>query len=103
MREDLLGYLLGAMEPDERREIESRLAADADLRAELSLLQTLLVESGDPTHLLDPPAGLARRTCEFIARLRSEDATQLAFDHSFFGRSLDSTAPSATAKREEQN
>ncbi len=97
MREDLLGYLLGAMEPDERREIEGRLAADADLRAELSLLQTLLAESGDPTHLLDPPAGLARRTCEFIARLRSEGATQLAFDHSFFGRSRDSMAPSATA------
>lgn len=96
MREDLLGYLLGAIQPDERREIEGRLAADADLRSELSLLQTLLAESGDPTHLLDPPAGLARRTCEFIARLRSEDATQLAFDHSFFGRTAP-TAPSATA------
>lgn len=97
MREDLLGYLLGAMQPDERREIESRLAVDADLRAELSLLQTLLAESGDPTHLLDPPAGLARRTCEFIARLRSEDATQLAFDRSFFGRPADTTALSGSS------
>ncbi|MBA4015685.1 MAG: hypothetical protein C0483_00710 [Pirellula sp.] len=95
MREDLLGYLLGAMQPDERREIEVRLAADADLRAELSLLQTLLAESGDPTHLLDPPSGLARRTCEFIARLRSEDAAQLAFDRAF---SLPSPGvPSSTA------
>lgn len=52
--------------------------------AQLSLLQTLLAESGDPTHLLDPPAVCAL-SGEFIARLRSEDATQLAFDHSFFG------------------
>lgn len=74
MREDLIGYLLGAMEPKERAEFERRLEADAELREELQFLAAALDECGDAAHLLDPPAGLARRTCEFIARVRTEEA-----------------------------
>jgi hypothetical protein len=75
MREDLLGYLLGAMQPDERREFERRLQTDARLREECEFLKAALDECGDPAHLLDPPSGLAERTCEFISRVRAEEAT----------------------------
>ncbi|MGC3967420.1 MAG: hypothetical protein QM775_08645 [Pirellulales bacterium] len=74
MREDLIGYLLGAMQPDEKRDFERRLQADAELRRELEFLKAALDECGDPAHLLDPPSGLAKRTCEFLSRVRAEEA-----------------------------
>ena len=42
MREDLLGYLLGALNAAEQQRIESRLAADPQLRRELHRLQRCL-------------------------------------------------------------
>ena len=51
MREDLLGYLMGALSPDEQQRVEDALAVDPDLRRELepdalrSAVQFVLFES----------------------------------------------------------
>jgi hypothetical protein len=66
MRENLLGYLLGAVEPEERSAVEQNLAQDAQLRQELDLLRTSLAPlEGEPAHH-EPPKGLAQRCCEFV-------------------------------------
>ena len=41
VQENLLGLLLGALEDDERRELEERLETDAELRAEFVRLRTM--------------------------------------------------------------
>jgi hypothetical protein len=66
MRENLLGYLLNAVEPEERVAVEQNLAQDARLREDLDLLRTSLAPlGGEPAHH-EPPKGLAQRCCEFV-------------------------------------
>ena len=62
MRHDLLGYLLGALDADERVAIENQLLVDPELREQLRVFQARLelLELSDQT--LDPPQGLAERT-----------------------------------------
>src|SRR5262245_34839771 len=71
MRENLLGYLLNAIEPDERTAVEENLARDGQLRGELDLLRTGLVPLGDDREHDEPPKGLAQRCCEYVSS-RSE-------------------------------
>lgn len=66
-REQLLGYLLGALEESERKSVETRLEKDPELVRELARLRERL-------HLLWvaqsdflPPPGLAARTCRLVA------------------------------------
>ena len=42
MRDLLLGYLLNALEPDEKRELERCLSSDPELRRDLELLRRSL-------------------------------------------------------------
>jgi hypothetical protein len=66
MRELLIGYLLDALEPEERARVEALLASDPALRAELAELRALVLPlDEDPEHL-DPPTGLAERTCDRV-------------------------------------
>ncbi len=71
MREDLLGYLLGALDADEQRRIERELDVNPELRLELERLRKCL----EPLESLDdeetPPPGLAERTVEAMARNES--------------------------------
>ena len=67
MRDQLLGYLLGALEPAEQEEVEARLFNDAHLQQDLAELRRklmLLDEGGDE---FEPPSGLAARTCNYVA------------------------------------
>lgn len=41
MRDELVGYLLGALEPHEERALEARLETDAELRRELEDLRRI--------------------------------------------------------------
>ena len=62
MREELLGYLLGALDADEQAQVEERLRNDPRLRRELEQLRRLTEPLEDAYADVDPPPGLARRT-----------------------------------------
>ena len=68
-REHLLGYLLGALEPTEQEQVEAELDLDPALRAELDRLAGCVGSLGltDQPLQFDPPAGLAVRTCRYVA------------------------------------
>jgi hypothetical protein len=66
MREQLIGYLLKAVEPDEHRQVEEHLAKDESLRGDLKVLEWGLHPlSADQSHH-EPPKGLAQRCCQFV-------------------------------------
>ncbi len=68
MHEDLLGYLLGALSAEEQSRIESELAQNPRLRAELERLRRCLQPLADLQEAADadPPAGLADRVWAVI-------------------------------------
>lgn len=71
IREQLVGYLLGALEPDETRQVEEELDRSPQLRGELhsvaNKLQVLgFPEREDEIEFEGPPRGLALRTCDMI-------------------------------------
>lgn len=86
LREDLLGYLLGALEPEDHRRVDRALSENEQLRDELTALRQQMVplahldelarkEATQPAEAF--PAGLARRTCEWVARQsRSEQPSR---------------------------
>ncbi len=69
-REDLLGFVLGALDAQEHQQVIDCLNARPELQLELQRLQAQLAFSfnPEPTATADFPAGLARRTCEVVAR-----------------------------------
>ncbi|MGH7139499.1 MAG: hypothetical protein ACREHD_27450, partial [Pirellulales bacterium] len=66
MHDQLLGYLLGALEPSEQEEVEARLMDDVAMQEALARLRDKLnlLEDGDE---FEPPSGLAFRTCKYVA------------------------------------
>ncbi len=68
MYEDLIGYLLGALEADEQRRIERELEVNPQLRQELERLRRCLepLESLHGEHA--PPSDLTQRTLDTLAR-----------------------------------
>ncbi len=68
MRDALLGYLLDALEPDERAEVEQKLKHSQELQDELALLSQALEPLEPAVGHYPPPIGLAERACEFVAR-----------------------------------
>jgi hypothetical protein len=72
-REHLLGYLLGALDRAEQEQVEAELEVNPALRDELRRLDSSIDRLGltaEPEHF-EPPAGLAARTCRYVA-VRSE-------------------------------
>jgi hypothetical protein len=91
--EDLLGYLLGALEPDEHRQVDRLVSQRPELQAELVELRERLVplarledaeadsaaeSAAGAGREADFPAGLARRACEFVSRHSRVAETQVA-------------------------
>lgn len=66
VREQLLGYLLGALEDGEQEALEQQLRHDAELREELAKLHQALRPLRAGKVEFTPPAGLAERTCEAV-------------------------------------
>ena len=66
-QEQLLGFLLDALEEDERRQIQEDLSRDPQLRQQLETLRAMLGSMEPTREPYEPPPGLARRTCRFIA------------------------------------
>src|SRR5262245_7783898 len=79
-REQLLGYLLGALDDAEREQVEDELGKNPTLRVEMARFQELLSRLGMDEEPVEhePPAGLAERTCEFVAAHASAGAAQRA-------------------------
>jgi hypothetical protein len=67
MRDDLIGYALGALEPEEHALIEARLNADPALRHDLELVTRSFQPLSWDKQPYEPPPALAHRTCEFVA------------------------------------
>ncbi len=65
-REELLGYLLDALEPQRQEAIERRLAEDASIREALAQLSRDLTPLDATWQESSPPPSLAARTCDFI-------------------------------------
>jgi anti-sigma-K factor RskA len=66
MRNELLGYLLGALDKDEHAQVESKLASDHGLQGDADLLRKGLAPlEADQKHF-EPPADLWRRTVEYV-------------------------------------
>jgi hypothetical protein len=66
VREQLLGYLLDALDDSEAESVMVRLQRSPHARQELTSLRRQLdrIEAAQPDY--SPPPGLARRTCEFV-------------------------------------
>ena len=80
-QEDLIGFLLGALEPDEERVVEDALAQDVSLRDQLAGLEEQLTCLPDRFVEIDPPVGLADKTINTISIVDSS-IEPLKFDSS---------------------
>jgi prepilin-type processing-associated H-X9-DG protein len=90
MREDLLGYLLSALEPHEMRRIDQRLQEDPLLREELANVQRMLNEFDQTVgenDLVELPPDLISRTLDSI-----DAAETLESDGSGFANASDPDA-----------
>lgn len=66
MHAQLLGYLLGALEPDEHAAVEQALSRDEQARRDLQLLRRSLEPLAADAEPYAPPAGLALKTCQLV-------------------------------------
>ncbi len=86
MREDLLGYLLGALEPHETRRVEELLKTDPSLREELAAVEAMLRPLEEAPDVVDDfPAGLIERTLANLPPIsetpRKDQATESSERH----------------------
>lgn len=70
MDENLVGYLLNALEPEQQRELEQHLNENPAVRHKLDLLRRALEPLAADKEPPDPPAGLAFRTLARVAEYR---------------------------------
>lgn len=68
-RRRLLGYAIGALEEPERQQIQRRLQHDPAWQEELAAVRESLEPLEEARRTYRPPAGLAERTCQMVARL----------------------------------
>jgi hypothetical protein len=71
MRHELVGYMLGALDDAETRQVESTISRDTRLQEDLRLLKKSIEPLSVDGKFLDPPLGLAQRTCEYVERHRA--------------------------------
>ena len=76
MREQLLGYLMGALDEVEHSQVEELVKKNRQCQRELELLHESLepLRAGEGECL--PPAGLAARTCRMVAQHREPEAAR---------------------------
>jgi hypothetical protein len=70
MDENLVGYLLNALEPEQQREVEQHLDAHPATRQKLEVLRRALEPLAADKEPPEPPAGLAYRTLSRVAEYR---------------------------------
>ena len=67
MQEELLGYVLGALDAPEERNIRQKIESDPSLQEEVNKLQASILPLDHLDNPLGSRPGLARRTCEWVA------------------------------------
>ena len=77
-REHLLGYLLGALEPEEHELVERALENDPRLLEDLERLSAKVKPLAHDREHHEPPAGLALRTCAWLATQERDDGGDVA-------------------------
>lgn len=65
-QEQLLGYVLGALDEDEHRHIDARLRREPHLRQNLKTVRSSLQPLQSTRRVYEPPTGLAERTCRMV-------------------------------------
>jgi hypothetical protein len=75
VRENLLGYLLDALEPEEAEQVHQALQQTPRLNAELESLAAHLAELEFDRDLHHPPPGLAANTCRWLAVQLDDEST----------------------------
>jgi anti-sigma-K factor RskA len=70
MQVELIGYLMGALEVEELRQVEQLLLAEAEARQQLEILRRSFAPLEADREQADAPRGLAIRTCQRIHELR---------------------------------
>ncbi len=73
-REQLLGYLLGALDDDEQHHVETRLNREPELLRSLESVQRSLEPLERVPRFYEPPVGLASRTCRMAMAERGRAA-----------------------------
>jgi len=71
MRDELVGYLVGALEPHEQAAIEDHLRRDPQLQEALAELRGCLTPLGFDGGHFEPPAHLLQSTCDLVAERRA--------------------------------
>lgn len=71
MRQQLLGYLMAALEPHEAALVEAQLETDPELSRQCQLLKRSLEPLECDRELCEPPPQLAARTCQWVAERSS--------------------------------
>ncbi|MFZ5829544.1 MAG: hypothetical protein ACOY3P_05630 [Planctomycetota bacterium] len=66
VQQQLLGYLLGALDEVEQREVEERVSSDPVWQEKLAGVRRRFALLLDARREIEPPAGLAARTCQYI-------------------------------------
>lgn len=64
--QDMIDYVLGGLDEDERVTADGRIATDSDLAAKVDCMQRRLRELLDDDEPLDPPPDLTRRTMALV-------------------------------------
>jgi hypothetical protein len=75
MRELLIRYLLGELEPDEHDEVQRRLAESPELCKELAQLRSCFAASCHEETAAEPPRGLAERVTERVASFDGDEGS----------------------------
>ena len=73
MRDDLIGYVLGALDPDEHDRIRNRVEQDQDFRRQLERLERCLRPLAGLRSEIDPPQGLAESTCRAVLLVSADN------------------------------
>ena len=77
MRDDLIGFVLGALEPDEHEAIRQRAEQDRDLQRQVQFVERCLQPLALMRDDVSPPEGLAARTCQQLLAVSAERAEEI--------------------------
>lgn len=73
---DLLGYLLGLLEPEEHAHVERMIQISTTVRIRVETLRTCVEPVKCDCGHCDPPQGLAVRVCETLRQMHVEITTK---------------------------